>query len=142
MNFFLALFAILVSAQALAETPPLIDKDACRMLVAHQPSADAEYKPGVDVKGQPVVEADLTPSPIQTVEEVTFDITVDVARYAGIGVPNGFEGVARVGTVTVDKQGRMTFNGQPLESGEETALRALCFEKPALQKDKNNLYNK
>jgi len=36
-----------------------IDAEACRYAVSHVPSADTEYKPGVDADGNPVAPADL-----------------------------------------------------------------------------------
>lgn len=126
---------VIFSSQALADAGSL-PAEACRMLVAPRPAPDVEYRPGVDVRGKPVVEADLEQSSVKMPESFSFDITVDVAHKSGLEMKGS------VGTVTVEKDGRVTFNGEPLESPQEEALRALCAEKPALQKGKKDAYNK
>lgn len=130
----------------------VIDHAACRALVRHEPADDATYKPGVDVHGKPVVEADINASPIKVPETIRFNITVDVAKYAGINVPTGTEMQANMGEVVVMPDGKMTFNGQPMEGDAEAALIALCKEqadnkakndeKPSLQKRPDIIYNR
>jgi hypothetical protein len=107
-------------------------------MVAYQPDPvnGPDYKPGVDVHGKPVVEADINPSPVKAPDTISFDLTVDLAKYAGIAVPAGTEAKATIGAVTVDKAGHMTFNGKPMEGDAEAALRELCAPKPA-EPDKN-----
>jgi len=130
----------------------VIDHAACRALVRHVPADDATYQPGVDARGRPVVEADLNASPIRPPETIRFNITVDVAEYAGIPVPAGTEMQAHVGEVAVAPDGKMTFNGAPVEGEAEAALIAVCKEqldkqakngqKPSLQKRPDIIYNR
>jgi hypothetical protein len=133
--------ALACAAPAAADFRPQLSDEVCGMLVTHTPAADVEYKPGVDVTGKPVVEADLNLSPVAVPDTIQFDITVDVARHAGINVPIGFENLARIGTVAVDKSGKMTFNGQPMEGPQEAALKALCHQKRRVPKSKDIIYN-
>jgi len=142
-----AVLFTLVSLPAYAQTV-VIEDSVCRALVRHQPSADATYQPGVDVHGNPVVEADINPSPVKVPDTVRFNITVDVAKHAGLHVPEGTEMQAVMGTVEVTPDGHMTFNGQPMEGQSEAALYALCAEKqhkkhqkPVLQKQPDIIYN-
>lgn len=128
MRYFLIAFFVLFSLPAAAQTITLEDS-ACQAMVQHQPADDVTYQPGVDVEGRPVVEADLNPSPIQLPETVSFDITFDVMKYAGIAPPKGVEGQAVIGRVDVARDGKMYFNGQPMEDPAEASLRALCAEK-------------
>lgn len=122
----LTLLLLLASADpALADIPGL-DAKVCQMIVAHQPDAGVAYEGGKDVNGKPVVEADLNPSPVQMPDEVKLDITVDVAKHLGLSVPAGVEGTAKVGTLVIAKDGKMTFDGKPLEQPAETALREMC----------------
>lgn len=130
MKHFLIAFFVLFSLPAAAQTI-ILEESACQAMVQHQPADDVTYQPGVDAEGRPVVEADLNPSPIQLPETISFDITVDVMKYAGIIPPKGVEGQAVIGRVDVARDGRMYFNGQPMEGPSEAALRALCAEKPA-----------
>lgn len=111
-----------------AHAENLIDKKACQYLVAHEPAGDVAYRPGVDVHGKPVVEADIAPPVVTVPEDFSFDVTVDVARAAGLPVPPGTEMAMKAGTVTY-KDGRFRFNGKPLEGEAEANLRALCTEK-------------
>lgn len=132
-RFFIPLFVIF-SMPAMAQTV-VLDDAACRAIVQHQPADDVTYQPGVDVNGKPVVEADLDASPIQLPETISFDITVDVMKYAGIAPPKGVEGQAVIGRVDINKDGRMYFNGQPMEGQSQSALRALCKEHPPVEQD-------
>jgi hypothetical protein len=106
---------------------PLLEAQECRHLTEYHPGKDgnAEYQPGVDVRGKPVVEADVNPSVIQPPEKYSFALRVDVAKYIGLTAPTGVMGETRMGTITVEN-GQVTFNGKPLEGDAETALRALC----------------
>lgn len=128
-NLFVFFGVFLLAGPAFAQVV-VLEESACRTIVAHQPDGDVEYKPGVDVHGKPVVEADLNASPIQMPETMSFYITVDVMKYAGITPPQGVEGKAVVGRVDIGKDGRMLFNGQPMEGQAEASLRALCKDKP------------
>lgn len=150
-NYFLILLAIFctaVSFPVYAQTV-VIEDSACRALVRHQPAADATYQPGVDIHGNPVVEADINENPVKVPETIRFNITVDVAKHAGLNVPAGTEMQAVMGTVEIQPDGRMTFNGEPMEGQSEAALYALCAEKqhkkhqkPVLQKQPDIIYNR
>jgi hypothetical protein len=66
------------------ETPPKVQitKRDCRRLVRHQASAEVAYKPGVDVRGNPVVGADVNGAftvPLPDVYE--FNVTIDLSAY-------------------------------------------------------------
>ena len=59
-----------------------ITKRDCRRLVRHYASADVAYKPGVDVRGNPVVDADVNDGfavPLPDVYE--FNVTKDLSAY-------------------------------------------------------------
>ena len=130
----LMLFSAPVFAQTVTDDVVVIDDSACRSIVRHVPAADAAYQPGVDVKGRPVVEADINAAAIKIPHTVSFPITVDVMKYAGITPPAGVEGLASIGQVDVHPDGRMYFNGAPIEGEAEAALRALCKDRPAGKK--------
>ena len=66
------------------ETSPKvrITKRDCRRLLRHQASADVAYKSGVDVRGNPVVGADVNGAftvPLPDVYE--FNVTIDLSAY-------------------------------------------------------------
>lgn len=77
------------SALALAcLTPAALAADAvvtkadCQKLVRYVPDGGAEYKPGVDAYGRPVVPADLNGGPvIKAPEVVTFNVQVNLRNF-------------------------------------------------------------
>ena len=80
----LAAAALAAHGQARAQTI-VVDSAACRALAVHQPSPDVAYKPGVDVRGRPVVGADLNPAPQFLPPTLSFDLNVDLAPYLPAG---------------------------------------------------------
>jgi hypothetical protein len=138
---FVAIAGLLAYGAAAAEkkAPPELDPKVCREMVTYlpEPGNDAEYKPGVDVHGKPVVEADITPNAIKAPEVYSIPLTVDLAEYIGLTAPTGIEGKEVMGEIQMDKHGNMTFNGQPLEGEAEKTLRELCAPKPP-EPEKNN----
>ncbi len=116
-------FPLSVRAQTVA-----VDTALCRYLTAHEPAAGVEYKPSEDVHGKPVVEADLNPSAIAVPETLSFNLSVDIVKYLNLqGAPQGTQLWPSMGVLTLDKN-RLYFNGKPLESEQETALRTLCLD--------------
>lgn len=113
----------------LAETPPELNDEACRLLSLHQPQADVAYKPGLDVSGKPVVEADLNQAKIDVPETMDFELTLDAARFTGLETPDGAEVKTSLGMISLEEDGTLSFNGKTLEGEQEASLRALCAEK-------------
>lgn len=102
----------------------------CRRLIRHYPDADVAYKPGVDVRGNPVTAADLNGPRLEVLpDKLTIPITVDLLNGFGIAAdsPLALEAETTIGTVEYDiKKGTMTYNGQPLGDSEQQALAAAC----------------
>ncbi len=76
--------ALAQGADPVAAEPPKvrITKKDCKRIIRHQPSADVAYKPGIDVRGNPVAAADVGGGftiPIPDVFE--FNITKDLTAY-------------------------------------------------------------
>lgn len=131
----LLLLIMLASSPAAAQT--VLDDAACRAITRHVPDDDVTYKPGVDVKGRPVVEADINASPINVPETVSFDIKIDALKHAGGTPPAGTEALAEIGRVDIKPDGSMFFNGAPMEGEAEAALRALCKDKTTIKQGQN-----
>ena len=129
---FLAVVTMVTAASAQEEEPPAVGVSAedCRAVVAHQPAPDVAYQPGVDALGRPVAPADLGGSPqIRLPDPLVIPITVDLAERLGLSTdPGALEPELQVGVVTVDRAGRVTFNGVPLTSDDQAALEAACRE--------------
>ncbi len=109
----------------------------CARLVAHVPGPDVAYQPGVDVYGREVAPADLGGTPrIELPETILIDIEVDLLERFGIpenpapvdaDVPALYDPDAEVGEVAY-RDGRFTFNGQPLQDEAQAELAARCQE--------------
>ncbi|HEX9791510.1 MAG TPA: hypothetical protein VGA60_12680 [Kiloniellales bacterium] len=121
----LAIFAMAAAAED--QVVVTISKADCDRLVEHRPAPDVAYQPGVDVNGQPVVPADLNGGiQIAVPETIRIPITVDLFNRFGIPAnPDSFEAEAEVGVVTY-RDGRATFNGQPLQDDAAAELSVLC----------------
>ncbi len=127
--------ALFLLAAALAATPGaahekatvVITRADCARLVAHVPDPDVAYRPGVDVYGRAVVPADLGgPARIELPETILIDIEIDLLQRFGIPAsPALYDGDAEVGEVAY-RDGRFTFNGQPLQDEAQAALAARC----------------
>ena len=130
-----ALVAAPVAAPAAAhEKAPVaisvaITRADCARLVAHVPDPDVAYRPGVDVHGREVVPADLGGAPrIELPETILIDIEIDLLQRFGIpATPALYDADAEVGEVLY-KDGRFTFNGQPLQDQAQAELAARCQE--------------
>lgn len=102
----------------------------CARLVEHVAAADAAYTPGVDVYGRPVAPADLPGgAKIDVPEVINFDAAVDLRRF---GLPRSSRLYApnvALGQVSVERSGRVLFNGQPLQHADTTALAEFCRQR-------------
>lgn len=107
------------------------DPAECERLTVHEPAADVAYQPGVNVRGDAVVPADLGGGlEIELPERVSVAITVDLADRLGIPVGGdaNFSGDAHIGLVEVAPDGRAWFNGQPLADPAAVELSRVCQE--------------
>ena len=85
----------------------------------------------MDVKGNPVVGADLHDPVIPLPEVIEFPIQIDAAQALGVPIPPGSETQFPVGTITYETTGankQLKLNGEPLTSKDQQALIALCRE--------------
>lgn len=106
-----------------------ISLDDCKRITKHSPRPDVAYQPGVDVRGKPVVGADLQPElgQIKLPDEIVIDFGLDFAgRY-------GFEGTglqtATAGILTINYDlalGGLTVNGKPLIASDSRAVAKAC----------------
>lgn len=109
-----------VQAQA---TVKVSDKD-CRRLVKHVASADVNYRPGVDVRGNSVAPADLNSGArIGVPDGFSFPLTLDLTERLGLSSDIMAEPV--LGEIKVSG-GKVTFNGEPLTGDEQRELAQKC----------------
>jgi hypothetical protein len=127
--------ALAACCAAVAAAPALgqglaIRRDDCARLVEHVPAPDVAYRPGVDVRGRPVAPADLPGTVrIDVPETITFDAAADLRRF---GLPAGsrlYAPHADIGQITIERDGRAYFNGQPLQASDNDALARYCRQR-------------
>lgn len=115
---FAALVALTVPAHADGRTR------FCQILVEHQPAPDVAYQPGVDVNGNPVVPADVAPTPVQS-QPIEIPITIDFVQQ--LNLPQDMEMSGKVAALTVYPDGKVAYNGRMLEPTTQT----LCADNNA-----------
>lgn len=126
-------FAILIAGCVFASTgAPAIGDDItvsrknCKRITRYAPSADVEYKPGVDARGRKVVPADVGGgSRIKIPDEITIPIGIDLDEKYGLGSGGKYTGEATIGTVKV-RGGRVYYDGKPLDENDQAAMAAAC----------------
>lgn len=126
MNRLLILLGLLISAPAHAQDDGKFPPE-CRFLEAHKPSKDAAYKPGVDVRGKPVVPADINAAPMGLDQQtIVIPLTIDLAKRLQNHSVQGLELDATPGYLEISPSGKVLYNGQDLTS----QIHAVCDEKP------------
>jgi hypothetical protein len=119
----LVLFCFLAAFPAAAQTL-LVRPEVCAALTELPPDPGVAFTPGIDVSGRPVAPADLPSG--RWVDDVVIPLSVDLKRRLGIKLEQTlFPLGAELGYVTV-VEGRAYLNGEPLATGSENALAALC----------------
>jgi len=105
-----------------------VSQSDCRLLERHVPASDVAYRPGVDVRGKPVVPADASPhGQAATPQQVAIDVAIPLRTF--VPQPPGRFGAAevQVGRVTVDlASDQVAFDGQPLTDRERAEFAAAC----------------
>lgn len=92
----------------------------CRILEQQKKTAPADYVPGVDVKGQSVVPANVS-APIKIVPDVVkFPLTIDLAEEIQALTEYNINMDAPLGLVEVHPDGLIKYNGQ--DWTEETRI--------------------
>lgn len=123
----LFLIALCLSTPAFAQEglPP-----ECRIIEEYGAvSGGADYQPGIDIHGKPVVPADInaTPMGVGREETVVIPLSIDmVERMRRQSIP-GLEMTSTLGFIEVGPGGRVTYNGQDLTN----QVHVLCDEPPA-----------
>ena len=120
-------FACLVSVAAHGATVK-VTREACKNVVAHQPSADVAYKPGVGVNGNSVAPANLNNGPqIGVPREIVIPIEIDLQQRAGNSTTDRkYESNAQIGVVSY-RDGQVFYNGKPLQGGQnEIKIAVAC----------------
>ncbi|SCA55009.1 conserved exported hypothetical protein [Candidatus Terasakiella magnetica] len=128
MRLMLLLTFMFVSSPTWAdsvESAVSITEKECRKLIRINSFSSADYKAGVDMRGNKVVGADLNGGhKIKLPDEITFDFGIDLAEKYNMGT--GFYGKANLGKVKV-KGRNVYWNGQKLGQDENNAILDACL---------------
>lgn len=109
-------------------TISLSERVCRRLTVSHEPSADVAYKPGVDVRGEAVVPADL-PGGFEWVapDTIEFDLAFNPLGNTGLDADAFANTSARIGHVKYDiLTGNLTLNGRPLADPILAIIESQC----------------
>lgn len=123
----LAAVALWPAGHAGGEATRLSEAD-CRLLARHVPAADVAYRPGVDVRGKPVVPADASPyGRIPTPQQVAIDLSLPL-RDLGREPSRRLAGAeVQLGRASLDlASNQLVFNGEPLTEPLLAQLVAAC----------------
>ena len=107
-----------------------ISRADCARLVAHVPGDEMTYRPGVDVRGRPVAPAEVDDTPALALPE-SYRIRIEVDSDDRFGIPTtagSYDADIGVGEALVEADGRVLFNGQPLQSEAAFELGRRCRE--------------
>ena len=115
---FLVTAAFMFSLQVQAQEVEL--KSSCTAILQGQAEQGADYKPGVDVKGNPVKSADLEDSINKIEYPIKIPVEIDVIQFLELELPAAAKGAAemeaQVAYFTVHEDGRIEYNGQDVSS--------------------------
>lgn len=109
---------------ALPNTPVVTWDRFCRKLADHHPSSNVDYQPGVDVHGRQVASADLPRgADLNLPNSYRMFITSEQASKLGLDIPGTpLATDALIGEVLVGLDGRVTFNGEPIQNEQVIAI--------------------
>lgn len=111
MRYFFCLL-ILMSVPRFAYAQENKIAPECRSLTAHKADVGVDYKPGVDVKGRPVVPADINAAVIDVPDMMVVPLSIDLAKRLPSASAKGVDMAGTAGFLEVWKNGRITYNGQ------------------------------
>lgn len=115
-SLFLLLMLSVVPIPVFAQTVVEPVAPECRVLPEHKAQTDVAYKAGEDVRGKPVVPADLNASAMDVPETIVIPLSIDFAqRLQGMNIP-GLNMDSTVGFLEVRSDGRVTYDGRDLTS--------------------------
>ena len=121
-----AAFTLATGYAQAADTKVKVSARDCRKLVQHQAWSNVNYKPGVDVRGRKIVDADLSGGhKLKLPSTVEFNIGFNPLK--GAAATRFGETSANVGKVKYDiSKNTFTFNGQPINEKAMADIARKC----------------
>lgn len=112
-----------------ADTPHLTRSQCKQLIINHKPAADVDYQPGIDVKGNPVVPADISPPKNYGLgDNVEIDIGSRHKRVAPRTPSRLRNSDVSFGTVNITKDGKVYINGEVVGDTQREELEEHCRE--------------
>ncbi len=124
MRFLFLFLSLFLTVPAFAQ-----DADTLCNVIAAYKSDDANYKPGVDVHGKPVVSADLNSNLKPVIDPVVIPISIDLAQKFNLDLPDGMELKPDVAYVKIYGDGRVEYNDTDITQNTT----ALCSRARSVQ---------
>lgn len=126
---------------ATTKPAPAIDDRFCQALVKHVPDADVAYQAGVDVRGKPVVPADLDGGTnVALPQEFSIPLTADLMNFLNLDNSTLPASAMKrndiaLGILTI-RGDQVLYNGQALTNAQQDNLAVLCL-KPSTTRNKH-----
>ncbi len=123
-TFFLIFAIMMTSPVALAQT------DGCSALLSlNDTGVGVDFTPGVDVRGNPVVPADVDGGNNWWGNQMTFSLEFDLASRYGLAPRGMGMGNARIGVGEITVRGNDVYlNGRLLTTNDRAAVARACRE--------------
>jgi hypothetical protein len=132
---YLTVFAAVLFACAPAFAQTISVTTVCSQLAQYSAQPGTEFKPGVDVNGNPVAPADIDAPVPPIAYPVQIPIEVDILRLIEVDLPaqveDSMEMDASVAYVTLEEDGRVFYNGQDISDQVTHACKEESEEAPA-----------
>ncbi|OIN86416.1 MAG: hypothetical protein AUJ12_05555 [Alphaproteobacteria bacterium CG1_02_46_17] len=117
--FFMPVLSVLLIGQgayAADQTDGLSSSMAVAKVICekHFVADDVNYKPGVDVDGNPVAPADISAPPIDVPEYMEVPLSIDLAQVIKIPMADTIEMKPVLGNLKLYKDGHVEYNGQDI----------------------------
>lgn len=110
--------ALLPAALALFSVPAMAEdvsvRTFCQMVPYHVADASVDYVPGRDVRGRPVVPADINKVVKDDFDAVDIPVEYNVLGSLGVALPPGSQARPLAAMVRIYKDGRVQYNGNDL----------------------------
>ncbi|MDH5722433.1 MAG: hypothetical protein OEY94_03810 [Alphaproteobacteria bacterium] len=112
MRFIAIALIISFPLSAKAETVQTLD-NLCKTLSKHDIHG-AEYVPGYDIKGNPVVPADLGQDLSASPDPVIIPVNIDLEKILGKAMPDLADFQSNIATIKIYEDGRITYNDKDI----------------------------
>lgn len=127
MRLTVFLFILMMAFPAFAQEA---EQEFCTAVAKYQ-NGGADYVPGVDVHGKPVVGADLNSGMKPMFDPVVIPIEIDIAERFGLELPEGMAMKPEIAHVKIYSDGRVEYNDTDVTKDTATICSSATVTEPA-----------